>query len=71
MMRPIPDDQPIPDDVLALAMRMAQQKLPPSNQTISDATGISVDRLVRMRVSGSLTYTGKRSSNSTPRRRRF
>jgi putative heme degradation protein len=56
----IPDDEPIPPDVLALAMRMAQQKLPPSNRDISAATGISEARLVRMRISGGLTYSGKR-----------
>lgn len=69
-MLPIPDDQPIPDDVLALAMRMAQQRSPASRQAISDATGISDARLMRMQISGSLTYTGKRSLNSTARRRR-
>lgn len=55
----IPDDEPIPLEVLALAMRMAQQKQPASNFDISAATGISEARLVRMRLSGGLTYSGK------------
>lgn len=60
----IRDDEPIPPETLALAMRMAQQKLPPSNRDISAATGISEARLVRMRISGGLTYSGKRPGPS-------
>jgi hypothetical protein len=66
----IPDDEPIPPEVLALAMRMAQQKLPPSNRDISAATGISEARLVRMRISGALTYSGKRPAPKKPWRPR-
>ncbi len=53
----IPDGERIPVEILDLAARMAKRSR--SAQEIADHTGISKERVVRMLMSGSLTYSAQ------------
>lgn len=68
--RLIPDDQPIPVEILDSAARMAKSGHYKA-RAIADATGISEQRVVRMLVSGSLTYSAKPPRQVQHGRRRW
>jgi hypothetical protein len=62
----IRDDEPIPEDVLQLAMQMAKSRQH-HPRDIAARTGLSEARVARMMPS--LTYDGKRpAARPTPRR---
>jgi hypothetical protein len=57
LVAPIPDDERVPVEVMDLAASMAKSSR--AAQEISDRTGISKDRVVRLLMSGGLTYSAK------------
>ena len=63
----IRDDEPIPEDVLALAMQMAKSRQH-HVRDIAARTGLSEQRVARMMPS--LTYTGQRPAPAKPWRKR-